>query len=176
VVRQCRMPWWCRNHSSTSLKRPSERRSKLFLVPATSLIRYLYTSTNVPQNCTFRHLTSLTLLPFQSIQTQETSRCSSTAREARQACRVPVGSAQHLASTILLQLHLVSLTLTQRVFFFQHRTGCVVGCLRKLQKWCLSSVFDEYLHFAAAKARSTDQRFMELFDASSLTHLAASQY
>ncbi|XP_062221857.1 uncharacterized protein LOC133921120 [Phragmites australis] len=50
----------------------------------------------------------------------------------------------------------------------KHRTGCVVGCLRKLQKWCLSSVFDEYLHFAAAKARGTDQRFMELFDASSL--------
>ncbi|TVU28716.1 hypothetical protein EJB05_20246 [Eragrostis curvula] len=59
---------------------------------------------------------------------------------------------------------------------FWHRTGCVVGCLRKLQKWCLSSVFDEYLHFAAAKARSTDQRFMELFDASSLMHLTASQY
>nr|ACG40839.1 tyrosine specific protein phosphatase family protein [Zea mays] len=59
----------------------------------------------------------------------------------------------------------------------KHRTGCVVGCLRKLQKWCLSSVFDEYLHFAAAKARTTDQRFMELFDASSLMHLtAASQY
>ncbi|RLN09510.1 hypothetical protein C2845_PM11G24400 [Panicum miliaceum] len=57
----------------------------------------------------------------------------------------------------------------------KHRTGCVVGCLRKLQKWCLSSVFDEYLHFAAAKARSTDQRFMELFDASSLMHLTASQ-
>ncbi|XP_062220435.1 probable tyrosine-protein phosphatase DSP2 isoform X2 [Phragmites australis] len=58
----------------------------------------------------------------------------------------------------------------------KHRTGCVVGCLRKLQRWCLSSVFDEYLHFAAAKARSTDQRFMELFDASSLMHLTASQY
>jgi tyrosine-protein phosphatase SIW14 len=38
-------------------------------------------------------------------------------------------------------------------------------------------VFDEYLHFAAAKARSTDQRlFMELFDASSLMHLTVSQY
>jgi len=57
--------------------------------------------------------------------------------------------------------------------FFQHQTGCVVGCLRKLQKWCQFSVFDEYLHF---KARSTDQRFMELFDASSLMHLTASQY
>ncbi|XP_066396278.1 probable tyrosine-protein phosphatase DSP2 [Miscanthus floridulus] len=55
----------------------------------------------------------------------------------------------------------------------KHQTGCVVGCLRKLQKWCQFSVFDEYLHF---KARSTDQRFMELFDASSLMHLTASQY
>ncbi|TVU12132.1 hypothetical protein EJB05_45759, partial [Eragrostis curvula] len=45
------------------------------------------------------------------------------------------------------------------------------GCLRKLQKWCLSSVFDEYHRFAAAKARITDQRFMELFDISSLKHL-----
>lgn len=58
--------------------------------------------------------------------------------------------------------------------YLQHRTGCVVGCLRKLQKWCLSSVFDEYQRFAAAKARSTDQRFMELFDISSLKHLTAS--
>uniref|UniRef100_J3LHI1 diphosphoinositol-polyphosphate diphosphatase n=1 Tax=Oryza brachyantha TaxID=4533 RepID=J3LHI1_ORYBR len=57
----------------------------------------------------------------------------------------------------------------------KHRTGCVVGCLRKLQKWCLASVFDEYQQFAAAKARSTDQRFMELFDTSSLMHLTASQ-
>ncbi|CAN6471908.1 unnamed protein product [Victoria cruziana] len=50
----------------------------------------------------------------------------------------------------------------------KHRTGCVVGCLRKLQRWCLSSIFDEYQRFAAAKARVSDQRFMELFDVSSL--------
>ncbi|KAF7826262.1 putative tyrosine-protein phosphatase DSP4 isoform X1 [Senna tora] len=53
----------------------------------------------------------------------------------------------------------------------KHRTGCLVGCLRKLQKWCLSSVFDEYQRFAAAKARVSDQRFVELFDISSLKHL-----
>ncbi|CAA6661390.1 unnamed protein product [Spirodela intermedia] len=53
----------------------------------------------------------------------------------------------------------------------KHRTGCVVGCLRKLQKWCLSSIFDEYQRFAAAKARVSDQRFMELFDTSSLKNL-----
>ncbi|KAI4308404.1 hypothetical protein L6164_031484 [Bauhinia variegata] len=53
----------------------------------------------------------------------------------------------------------------------KHRTGCLVGCFRKLQKWCLSSVFDEYQRFAAAKARVSDQRFVELFDISSLKHL-----
>ncbi|MQM01761.1 hypothetical protein Taro_034518 [Colocasia esculenta] len=53
----------------------------------------------------------------------------------------------------------------------QHRTGCVVGCLRKLQRWCLSSIFDEYQRFAAAKTRISDQRFIELFDTSSLKHL-----
>ncbi|GMN53791.1 hypothetical protein TIFTF001_022923 [Ficus carica] len=56
----------------------------------------------------------------------------------------------------------------------QHRTGCLVGCIRKLQKWCLSSIFDEYQRFAAAKARVSDQRFMELFDVSSLKHLPMS--
>ncbi|XP_041003037.1 tyrosine-protein phosphatase DSP1-like [Juglans microcarpa x Juglans regia] len=53
----------------------------------------------------------------------------------------------------------------------KHRTGCLVGCLRKLQRWCLTSVFDEYQRFAAAKARVSDQRFMELFDVSSLKHM-----
>ncbi|XP_010270051.1 PREDICTED: probable tyrosine-protein phosphatase At1g05000 [Nelumbo nucifera] len=56
----------------------------------------------------------------------------------------------------------------------KHRTGCLVGCLRKLQRWCLSSVFDEYQRFAAAKARVSDIRFMELFDISSLKHLPTS--
>ncbi|CAL9066084.1 probable tyrosine-protein phosphatase DSP4 [Musa acuminata AAA Group] len=49
----------------------------------------------------------------------------------------------------------------------KHRTGCVVGCLRKLQRWCLASIFDEYRCFAAAKARVSDQMFMEQFDITS---------
>ncbi|XP_047314849.1 probable tyrosine-protein phosphatase DSP4 [Impatiens glandulifera] len=56
----------------------------------------------------------------------------------------------------------------------KHRTGCLVGCLRKLQRWCLSSVFDEYQRFAAAKTRISDQRFMELFDVSSFKHSSLS--
>ncbi|CAI9086860.1 OLC1v1020779C1 [Oldenlandia corymbosa var. corymbosa] len=50
----------------------------------------------------------------------------------------------------------------------KHRTGCLVGCLRKLQKWCLTSIFDEYQRFAGDKARVSDLRFMELFDTSTL--------
>ncbi|WCJ20133.1 Phosphotyrosine protein phosphatases superfamily protein [Euphorbia peplus] len=53
----------------------------------------------------------------------------------------------------------------------KHRTGCVAGCLRKLQRWCLSSIFDEYQRFAGAKARVSDQRFIELFDVSSLKNI-----
>ncbi|CAA7049466.1 unnamed protein product [Microthlaspi erraticum] len=56
----------------------------------------------------------------------------------------------------------------------KHRTGCLVGCMRKLQKWCLPSIFDEYQRFAAGKARVSDQRFMELFDVSSLKHIPMS--
>lgn len=46
----------------------------------------------------------------------------------------------------------------------KHRTGCLVGCLRKLQNWCLPSVFEEYQRFAGNKARGTDMRFMEAYD------------
>ncbi|KAL3616317.1 hypothetical protein CASFOL_039707 [Castilleja foliolosa] len=41
----------------------------------------------------------------------------------------------------------------------KHRTGCLVGCFRKWQNWCLASIFDEYQRFAADKARVSDQRF-----------------
>ncbi|XP_050915627.1 tyrosine-protein phosphatase DSP3 [Lathyrus oleraceus] len=46
----------------------------------------------------------------------------------------------------------------------KHRTGCVVGCFRKMQNWCLSSVFEEYQCSAGAKSRTTDLTFIEMFD------------
>ncbi|WOL09805.1 putative tyrosine-protein phosphatase DSP4 isoform X1 [Canna indica] len=55
----------------------------------------------------------------------------------------------------------------------KHRTGCVVGCLRKLQGWCLTSIFEEYHRFAAKKARVSDLRFIERFDIASMKHLPA---
>ncbi|XAR53827.1 Protein-tyrosine-phosphatase [Bertholletia excelsa] len=48
----------------------------------------------------------------------------------------------------------------------KHRTGCLVGCLRKTYGWCLSSILDEYQSFAANKSRVSDQAFIEMFDIS----------
>ncbi|GAB9476460.1 hypothetical protein Gpo141_00013525 [Globisporangium polare] len=45
----------------------------------------------------------------------------------------------------------------------KHRTGCLVGSLRKVQKWAFSSIFDEYIRFSAPKPRMMDQQFIELF-------------
>ncbi|KAI9226587.1 MAG: protein-tyrosine phosphatase, partial [Piptocephalis tieghemiana] len=48
----------------------------------------------------------------------------------------------------------------------KHRTGCLVGCLRRLENWSLASTFDEYRRFSAPKSRSLDMQFIELFDPS----------
>ena len=45
----------------------------------------------------------------------------------------------------------------------KHRTGSVVGCLRRIRGWALSAVFTEYLHMAAPKTRLEDQQLIELF-------------
>lgn len=45
-----------------------------------------------------------------------------------------------------------------------HRTGAVIGCLRRLQNWCLTSIFEEYRCFAGAKARQIDEQYIELFE------------
>ncbi|KAI8800561.1 tyrosine phosphatase family-domain-containing protein [Cladochytrium replicatum] len=46
----------------------------------------------------------------------------------------------------------------------KHRTGCLVGCLRKFQRWSHTSIFDEYRRYSHPKSRSMDQQFIELFD------------
>ncbi|EGV60705.1 tyrosine-protein phosphatase siw14 [Yamadazyma tenuis] len=46
----------------------------------------------------------------------------------------------------------------------KHRTGCVVGILRRLQQWSLTIIFDEYRRFAAPKERPMDQQFIELYN------------
>ncbi|KAJ3129258.1 tyrosine-protein phosphatase required for protection against superoxide stress (By similarity) [Nowakowskiella sp. JEL0407] len=46
----------------------------------------------------------------------------------------------------------------------RHRTGTVVGCLRKLQRWNLTSIFEEYRKYAGPKVRVLNEQFIELFD------------
>jgi tyrosine-protein phosphatase OCA1 len=40
----------------------------------------------------------------------------------------------------------------------RHRTGTVVGCLRKLQRWNLTSIFEEYRRYAGPKVRILSER------------------
>lgn len=54
----------------------------------------------------------------------------------------------------------------------KHRTGCLVGVLRRLQRWSLTIIFDEYRKFAAPKERPMDQQFIELYDESEILSYA----
>lgn len=46
----------------------------------------------------------------------------------------------------------------------RHRTGTIVGCLRKLQHWNLTAIFEEYRRYAGPKVRLLNEQFIELFD------------
>eukprot|EP01004_Peranema_trichophorum_P010218 NODE_8988_length_629_cov_35.065217_g8360_i0.p1 GENE.NODE_8988_length_629_cov_35.065217_g8360_i0~~NODE_8988_length_629_cov_35.065217_g8360_i0.p1 ORF type:complete len:165 (-),score=14.48 NODE_8988_length_629_cov_35.065217_g8360_i0:65-559(-) len=46
----------------------------------------------------------------------------------------------------------------------RHRTGTLIGCLRKLQNWNLTSILAEYRRFAGNKQRLENEQFIELFD------------
>lgn len=54
----------------------------------------------------------------------------------------------------------------------KHRTGCLVGCIRKLQNWSLTMIFDEYRRFAFPKARALDQQFIEMYDDEEIKKIA----
>ena len=48
----------------------------------------------------------------------------------------------------------------------KHRTGCVIGCFRKLQMWSLTSIFEEYQRFTATKANQIDEQYIEIYEPS----------
>ncbi|QLL30405.1 hypothetical protein HG536_0A02220 [Torulaspora globosa] len=54
----------------------------------------------------------------------------------------------------------------------KHRTGCLVGCIRKLQNWSLTMIFDEYRRFAFPKARALDQQFIEMYNDNEIVRIA----
>ncbi|EGG11463.1 uncharacterized protein MELLADRAFT_115262 [Melampsora larici-populina 98AG31] len=50
-----------------------------------------------------------------------------------------------------------------------HRTGTVIGCLRKLQGWNLASIFEEYRRYAGAQHHIMNEQFIEFYDTRRLT-------
>ncbi|GAA6028199.1 hypothetical protein JCM8097_006910 [Rhodosporidiobolus ruineniae] len=46
----------------------------------------------------------------------------------------------------------------------RHRTGTCIGVLRKLQRWNLTSILEEYRRYAGPKVRVINEQFIELFD------------
>lgn len=48
--------------------------------------------------------------------------------------------------------------------FGLQETGVLVGCLRRMQQWSLSSALGEYRRYAQSKARRSSEEFLELFD------------
>ncbi|CAM6049164.1 unnamed protein product [Sphagnum compactum] len=48
--------------------------------------------------------------------------------------------------------------------FGRHRTGTVIACLRKLQRWNLTAIMEEYRRYTGSKVRLLNEQFIELFD------------
>ncbi|MCJ1283804.1 hypothetical protein MMC26_003135 [Xylographa opegraphella] len=46
----------------------------------------------------------------------------------------------------------------------KHRTGCVVGCYRKMNDVPMGAIINEYRRYAGVKARILDEKFIETFD------------
>ena len=57
----------------------------------------------------------------------------------------------------------------------KHRTGCVVGCLRRVQGWALTPVLEEYRRFSMPKVRFLDEQFIELFHVARVRKLTAAR-
>jgi tyrosine-protein phosphatase SIW14 len=57
----------------------------------------------------------------------------------------------------------------------KHRTGCVVGCFRKMLGESMDSILNEYHTYAGKKARELDQDFIKSFDERAISWLAREQ-
>lgn len=50
----------------------------------------------------------------------------------------------------------------------KHRTGCVIGVIRKYNKWDTTRIIEEYTQFAEPKVRETDVAYLTSFELASL--------
>ncbi|KAF3013243.1 hypothetical protein E8E14_007609 [Neopestalotiopsis sp. 37M] len=55
----------------------------------------------------------------------------------------------------------------------KHRTGCVVGVLRRFHGWDTQAILDEYTSFAEPKVRPTDVQYLREFQLVNLRHIVA---
>ncbi|MCD7470109.1 Tyrosine-protein phosphatase dsp3 [Datura stramonium] len=112
-------------------------------------IIYLCPEPYPEENTDFLRINNIKLYQFGIEGTKDPSTMSSNSEIITEALRVIIDERNHPVLIHCKQ--------------GKHRTGCLVGCLRKLQKWCLAAVVEEYMHFAGAKWRETDLKFMENF-------------
>ncbi|KAH7040225.1 protein-tyrosine phosphatase, partial [Microdochium trichocladiopsis] len=45
----------------------------------------------------------------------------------------------------------------------KHRTGCVVGLIRKASQWDVPAILSEYTHYASPKVRDSDLEYLTKF-------------
>ena len=75
------------------------------------------------------------------------------------------GVAEQLVTAVLgLMLDSANYPLLITCPMGRHRTGVVVGCLRKLQKWNFVAILEEYRRFAGHRTRPDNEEFLETFD------------
>ncbi|KAK3386903.1 tyrosine phosphatase family-domain-containing protein [Podospora didyma] len=53
----------------------------------------------------------------------------------------------------------------------KHRTGCVVGVVRKVSGWDVSTIIDEYKEYAAPKIRECDVNYITNFELADISNL-----
>ena len=56
----------------------------------------------------------------------------------------------------------------------KHRTGCVIGCLRRIQGWPLEEIIEEYEIYAGEKSRPGDVALIQSFDPNLVYEVAVS--
>jgi tyrosine-protein phosphatase SIW14 len=67
--------------------------------------------------------------------------------------------------------HLNDIISNQKLTYMQHRTGCVVALVRKIQNWDLERVLGEYRAYASPKVRDCDVDYITKFQTTDIQHL-----
>ena len=91
--------------------------------------------------------------------------------------RVPRGSMQHTSTPLAEDMIIKTINIILDSSHYpllvsckdgRNFVGAIVGCVRKLQKWSLISIFEEFRRFSGTRQQQHEQ-FIELFDTDLLT-------